>query len=157
MSGYKGSVGWERNGSEKREEWKFDEGVKGCWGKKGRVEDTRQGWRRWSMERGRVRQVRIIGGLLSPRAPPRTLSTSREPAHARRGRREFPAECKVQQTLKPVVHSAKCKVHSCTVQGATDQPMAREDHIHAAISETGCDTLVVKQPPSSEVFPHLPI
>ena len=101
---------------------------------------------------GRVRQVRIIGGLLSPRAPPRTLSTSREPAHARRGRREFPAECKVQQPLKPVVHSAQCTVHS-----ATDQPMAREDHIHAAISETGCDTLVVKQPPSSEVFPHLPI
>ena len=70
------------------------------------------------MERARVRQVRIIGGLLSPRAPPRTLSTSREPAHARRGRREFPAECKVQQPLKPVVHSAQCTVHSarCTVQ-----------------------------------------
>ena len=47
-------MGWERNGSEKHGEWKFDEGVKGCWGKKGRVEDTRQGWRRWSMERGRV-------------------------------------------------------------------------------------------------------
>ena len=69
---------------------------------------------------GRVRQVRIIGGLLSPRAPPRTLSTSREPAHARRGRREFPAECKVQQPLKPVVHSAKCTLQGaqCTVQGA---------------------------------------
>ena len=25
----------------------------GCWGKKGRVEDIRQGWRRWSMERYR--------------------------------------------------------------------------------------------------------
>ena len=46
-------MGWERNGSEKHGEWKFDEGVKGCWGKKGRVEDIRQGWRRWSMERGR--------------------------------------------------------------------------------------------------------
>ena len=53
MSGYEGLVGWERNGSEKHGEWKFDEGVKGCWGKKGRVEDIRQGWRRWSMERGR--------------------------------------------------------------------------------------------------------
>ena len=65
-------------------------------------------------------QVRIIGGLLSPRAPPRTLSNSREPARARRGRRrEFPAgrpagrECKVQP-LKTGCE-ARCKVQ----QGAT--------------------------------------
>ena len=69
-----------------------------------------------------VRQVRIIGGLLSPRALPRTLSSSREPARASRGRREFPAAA-------PPVVSARCnqtlKLVAVKVQqGAAGQPLA---------------------------------
>ena len=88
-------------------------------------------------------QVRIIGGLLSPRAPPRTLSNSREPARAKRGRRrEFPAgrsagrECKVQP-LKTGCEARCNKVQ----QGARPQVETRSG---AANPETGCDTLVVK-------------
>ena len=70
-----------------------------------------------------VRQVRIIGGLLSPRALPRTLSSSREPARASRGRREFPA------AAGPPVVSARCnqtlKLVAVKVQqGAASQPLA---------------------------------
>ena len=96
-----------------------------------------------------VRQVRIIGGLLSPRALPRTLSSSREPARALRGRSEFPAaappvvSARCNQTLKLV--AVKVQLKEQQVNHLQVQELARVKAVsYAAILETGYDTLVVK-------------